>query len=145
KFCGLGARDTLRLEAALPLYGHEYTEEISPIEAGYSWAIKFEKGSFAGKDALLKIKNEGAKRVLSGIVLEEKGIPRSGFEVYSEEALRSKIGSVTSGTYSPLLKRGIALCYIDVALLPGTDVFLKIREKAVTGKIVKLPFYKRKE
>jgi len=146
KLCGLGARDTLRLEAALPLYGHEYAAEISPIEAGYSWAVKLEKGEFTGKSALLKIKEDGPKKVLSGIALEEKGIPRSGFPVYSEEGLKNKIGDVTSGTYSPLLNKGIALCYVDRELSnPEIEVFIKIRDKGVKGKIVTLPFYKRKE
>lgn len=146
KLCGLGARDTLRLEAALPLYGHEYTEAITPIEAGYSWAVKFEKEDFVGREALLKVKEQGPKRTLTGIALEEKGVPRAGFEVYLEKDLKENIGSVTSGTFSPTLNKGIGLCYIDVdKKAPGTEVWIKIRDKGVKGKIVNLPFYKRKE
>ncbi|OGC03401.1 hypothetical protein A2276_00595 [candidate division WOR-1 bacterium RIFOXYA12_FULL_43_27] len=133
--CGLGARDTLRLEAGLPLYGHEYNDKTTPLEAGYSWAVKLGK-EFIGRGALLKER----KRKLVGIVLEEKNIPREGFKVYNGGT--DPIGEVTSGTFSPSLEKPIALAYI-YNRETGDKVSLEIRGKRIEGKIVSLPFIKR--
>ena len=132
--CGLGARDTLRLEAGLPLYGHEYNEEISPLEVGYSWAVKFEKKDFIGKAALQKQKTEGAKLKLVGLKFNDKAIPRQGYKVFSDN---KEIGKITSGTFSPTLKLPIALAFIDTSLaIKGNMVQVEIRDKpypAVVG------------
>ena len=125
--CGLGARDTLRLEAGLPLYGHEYNLNISPLEAGYSWAVKFNKANFIGKSALLKKKAAGLPQKLVGLKFSEKAIPREGFEVWAGDQI---IGKVTSGTFSPTLQVPIALAYLksDFAQ-PGRAVGVKIRDQ----------------
>jgi aminomethyltransferase len=150
--CGLGARDTLRLEAALPLYGHEYDDETSPIEAGYGWAVKFEKGDFIGRAALLRQKENGAPKKLVGIALLDKGLPRAGYEVFADASGQSRIGKITSGTLSPTLKKAIGLAYLNSAVFPaapanGKDgtVYVKIRDKLVKGNLVPLPFYRRSE
>ena len=123
--CGLGARDTLRIEAGLPLYGHEYNQNISPLEAGYAWAVKFEKEPFIGKAALLKIKENGVPRKLVGLKLDGKNIAREGFPVVSGG---KKIGAVTSGSFSPTLKIPVALAYLEAKFAaPGGKVFVEIR------------------
>jgi len=136
--CGLGARDTLRLEAGLPLYGHEYDEETTPLEAGYGWAVKFEKGGFIGKAALLKEKEAGLKKTLVGIEMEGRSIPRQGQSIFDAEDSRS-IGKVTSGTFSPTLRKPIALAYL-------TDerkrALVEIRGEKIPGKVVDKTFYK---
>lgn len=142
--CGLGARDSLRIEAALPLYGHEYTGEISPIEAGYGWAIKFEKGDFIGRSALAKLQADGAKRKLVGIELKDRAIPRQGFKVFSDGKMNDEVGEITSGTFSPVLNKSIALAYVKVERsASGLDLFVNIRNRAFSGIISALPFYKR--
>ncbi|MFA6431153.1 MAG: glycine cleavage system aminomethyltransferase GcvT [Candidatus Margulisiibacteriota bacterium] len=135
---GLGARDTLRLEAGLPLYGHEYNEETSPLEAGYSWAVKFGKASFIGKEALLKQK-EALPKHLVGISLEGRAIPRQGAQVYSGDG-KNIIGIVTSGTYSPTFKRPIALAYLKTN---ASNVAVEIRGEKLPGAVVDKAFYKR--
>ncbi|MEM2875488.1 MAG: glycine cleavage system aminomethyltransferase GcvT, partial [Candidatus Bathyarchaeia archaeon] len=109
KPCGLGARDTLRLEAGMCLYGNDINEETTPLEAGLSFVVKFEKGDFIGRGPLLKQKEEGTKRRRVGIMILERGIPRPGQEVIIDGKL---VGQVTSGTFSPLLKVGIAMAYL---------------------------------
>jgi len=139
--CGLGARDTLRLEAGMCLYGNDLTEETTPLEAGLSFVVKFDKGDFIGKEALLKQREEGIKRKRVGIRLLGRGIPRPGQEVVADGKV---VGQVTSGTFSPLLKVGIAMAYLPIDLSKeDTDVKVKIRGKLVDGKVVKLPFYRR--
>ncbi|MCD6529502.1 glycine cleavage system aminomethyltransferase GcvT [Candidatus Bathyarchaeota archaeon] len=139
--CGLGARDTLRLEAGMCLYGNDLTEETTPLEAGLSFVVKFHKGDFIGREALLKQKEEGIKRKRVGIRLLERGIPRPGQEVIVDGEV---VGLVTSGTLSPLLKVGIAMAYLPVDLSKeGTAVKVKIRRRLVDGTVVKLPFYRR--
>ncbi len=127
--CGLGARDTLRLEAGLPLYGHEYDEETSPLDAGYGWAVKFDKGDFIGREALLS----GPKKKLVGLLPEGRAIPRAGDRVLPA-------GVVTSGTFSPTLKRPIALAYLQPETIAA---FIEIRGQKVPAKIVAKTFYKR--
>ena len=110
KPCGLGARDTLRLEAAMPLYGHELTEEIDPFQAGLAWAVKLDKGDFLGRDALLHRKDEKGLRQRVGLELEGKRIAREGSLVL---AGGREIGQVTSGTFSPTLGKSIAMVYLE--------------------------------
>jgi aminomethyltransferase len=140
KPCGLGARDTLRLEAGLPLYGHEYDEATSPLEAGYGWAVKFDKGDFVGRAALLKEKQEGLKKQLVGIELGGRVIPRQSNSIFDIRG--SKIGVVTSGTYSPSLKKPIALAYLTPGVSCLTPLFVEIRGKKWPGKVVDKAFYK---
>jgi len=142
--CGLGARDSLRIEAALPLYGHEYTEEITPLEAGYGWAVKFDKDSFIGKAALIELKAKGLKRKLCGVVLEGRSIPRHGMAAFADKELSLSAGEITSGTFSPVLSRSIGLLYASTDLAGlGGPLFIDIRGRASAGNVVGLPFYKR--
>lgn len=138
---GLGARDTLRFEAKLPLYGQELSKDISPLEAGLGYFVKLDKGDFLGREALSAQKNVGLKRKLVGIELIDRGIPRSHYPVYSDSAL---IGEVTTGTQSPTLKRNLGLALIDIFYTdPGTEVWVEIRGSRLKAKIVKAPFYKK--
>ena len=138
--CGLGARDTLRLEAGMCLYGNDIDENTTPLEAALSFVVKFQKDKFIGKEALLKQKEEGIKRKRVGIQMIDPGIPRKGFEIYTNE--NDKIGYITSGTFSPLLKRGIGMGYIQLSQAQeGNLVNVKIRDRLAKGKIVKFPFY----
>lgn len=138
--CGLGARDTLRLEAGLPLYGNEYDEKTSPLEAGYGWAVKFDKPFFIGKDSL---QTRIPKKKLVGLSLEEKSVPRKGFEVFGDEACVNKVGDITSGTFSPSLGKPIAMAYI-LPEFGGKICFVKIRERAHMARLQPLPFYSTK-
>ncbi len=139
--CGLGARDTLRLEAGLPLYGHEYDEETTPLEAGYGWAVKFDKGDFIGKGALLREKGDGIRKQLVGIEMEGRAIPRERNSIF--DIRHSKIGHVTSGTFSPTLRKPVALAYLSPLPSPLTPVFVEIRGEKLPGKVVDKTFYKR--
>jgi aminomethyltransferase len=137
--CGLGARDTLRLEAGMCLYGNDIDENTTPLEAMISFVVKLEKDDFIGKAALMRLKAEGVKRKRVGVRMLDSGIPRQGFEVFKDGA---KIGSVTSGTFSPLLEYGIAEAYVTSEhASAGERVKVKIRERMVDGEIVKFPFY----
>jgi len=138
KPCGLGARDTLRLEAGLPLYGHEYDEDTSPLEAGYGWAVKLEKGAFIGRAALLKQKRDGLRKKLVGVEMASRAIPRQGNSIYGGDGA-GQIGRVTSGTFSPTLKKPIALAYLAEA---AQDVLVEIRGEKLPGKVVDKAFYK---
>jgi aminomethyltransferase len=139
--CGLGARDTLRLEAAMPLYGHELNEDIDPLQAGLAWAVKMTKGDFIGREALLRRKDDPNLRRRVGLVLEGKRIAREGAAVLQGGV---DVGRVTSGTYSPTLDRAIAMAYVDPAVTGvGTACEIDIRGKAAPAKVVPLPFYKR--
>ncbi|TLS36350.1 glycine cleavage system aminomethyltransferase GcvT [Pseudalkalibacillus caeni] len=142
--CGLGARDTLRFEAKLPLYGQELTKEITPIEAGIGFAVKPDKGvDFIGKDVLKEQKEEGAKRKLVGIEMIDKGIPRSHYEVFAEG---DKIGEVTTGTQSPTLKKNVGLALIKKEFSAlDTEVEVQVRKKRLKAKVVSAPFYKRQK
>ncbi|MEC1261143.1 glycine cleavage system aminomethyltransferase GcvT [Bacillus swezeyi] len=140
--CGLGARDTLRFEAKLPLYGQELTKEITPIEAGIGFAVKIKKESdFFGKSVLASQKEHGADRKLVGLEMLDKGIPRYGYTVFYQG---EKAGEVTTGTQSPTLKKnvGLALLKKEAADI-GTVVEVEVRKKRLKAKIVKTPFYKR--
>jgi aminomethyltransferase len=140
KPCGLGARDSLRLEAGLWLYGNDIDETTNPIEAGLKWVLKMKKPYFNGKKALESIIEKGPTRTLLGIVLTERGVPRHGYEVYDGD---KKIGVVTSGGVAPILNASIALAYLPLEYKEiGKEVQVKIRTNLVKGKIVKHhPFY----
>lgn len=139
--CGLGARDTLRLEARLPLYGHELSASISPLEAGLGFAVKLDKGDFIGRDALLKQKEEGVPRKLVGLEMIGRGIARAHYPVYVGE---EEVGEVTSGTQSPTLGKNVALALIDSRHADtGNRVHVDVRGKRVEAAIVPTPFYKR--
>jgi aminomethyltransferase len=138
---GLGARDTLRFEARLPLYGQELSQDISPLEAGLSMFVKLDKGDFNGSAALAEQKANGAPRKLVGIEMIERGIPRSHYPVFADG---KKIGEVTTGTQSPTLKRNVGLALLDKAYtLLDTEVYVEIRGAQVKAKVVATPFYKR--
>ncbi len=139
--CGLGARDTLRLEAAMPLYGHELTEEIDPLQAGLNWAVKLQKGDFIGRDALLRRQQDSARPVRIGLELEGKRIAREGAAVLQEGR---KVGVVSSGTFSPTLQKTIAMAYIEPACkTPGTALQVDVRGRSEQARVVELPFYRR--
>jgi len=140
--CGLGARDTLRFEARLPLYGQELSQDISPIEAGLGFAVKVDKPMpFIGQEALKKQKEEGAPRRLVGIEMIERGIPRTHYPVYAGE---ERVGEVTTGTQSPTLKKNVGLALVKRQYSElGTELDVEIRGKRVKAKVVPTPFYKR--
>jgi len=140
---GLGARDTLRLERALPLYGNELSDATTPLEAGLEWVVKFSKGPFLGREVLLRQRQEGVKRKLVGLEMVEPGIARSHYPILKQGR---PIGEVTSGTKSPTLGRPIALGYVlaDEAVI-GNAVEVEIRGRRVGARVVSLPFYQRQE
>ena len=139
---GLGARDTLRFEAALPLYGHELSKDISPLEAGLSRFVKLNKKDFIGRSALAGQTEQGLKRALAGFEIVEKGVARNGYEVFSGG---QKIGFVTSGSYSPSTGKNLGLALLDKDFSKlGTEVDIIIREKAVKAKVVETPFYSKR-
>ncbi len=140
--CGLGCRDTLRLESKMPLYGHELSAEISPLEANLSWAVALEKDEFCGKEALVAQKEQGVPRSLRGIIMVDKAVPREGNTVYLGE---TPIGVVTSGAKSPTGEYFCALVLIQrgLSLKIGDEVTIDIRGKQRVATLVKTPFYKR--
>ncbi len=134
KPCGLGARDVLRIEAGFPLYGHELSEEISPIEANLDRFVSFEK-DFVGKEAIL---SKEVRRKLYGLEMVDRGVPREGYELFKEGRI---IGTVSSGTFSPTLGRGIALCFVDLEeRKEGNEVYVKVRDRMLRAKLRKYPF-----
>ncbi|MEE8632075.1 MAG: glycine cleavage system aminomethyltransferase GcvT [Candidatus Bathyarchaeia archaeon] len=137
--CGLGARDTLRLEAGMCLYGNDIDEKTTPLEARINFVVKLHKADFLGREALVKQKAEGVKRKRVGLKMREPGIPRAGSEVLLGGR---RIGNVTSGTFSPLLKIGVAMAYVEPDhAKPEETVDVKIRNKSVKAKIVRFPLY----
>ncbi len=142
KPCGLGARDTLRLEAGLPLYGQELDENHSPLQTMVAWSVKLNKNSdFIGKKAIIEGQTSKFSDVMIGFEVESKSIPRTGMELINLEG--EKIGYVTSGTFSPTLKKNIGIAFIKKEYKERSDIFVKIRNKNERIKIVNLPFYKR--
>ncbi len=136
---GLGARDTLRLEMGYCLYGNDIDDSTSPIEAGLGWITKFNGDDFIDKELLMMQKQEGVSRLLRGFEMQERGIPRHGYEL--GDATGNTIGVVTSGTMSPVLNKGIGMGYITKEYSAfGTEIYIKIRGKLLKAKIVKLPF-----
>jgi len=140
--CGLGARNTLRLEAGMSLYGHEISEEINVLEAGLTRWLKLDKGEFIGRDALLAAQAEGPQRKIVGLEMVERGIARDGYQVLSLSG--EWIGQVTSGSPAPFLKTNIAMALIPAqAAEEGADVLVDVRGNRVRAKQAPLPFYKR--
>ena len=140
--CGLGARNTLRLESKMALYGHEISDTITVLEAGLERYCKFEKPEFIGKTALEKQKAEGIQRVLVGLESVERGIPRDGYKVLDGSG--TEIGYVTSGSYAPFLKKNIALAYVPPKVSEiGSAVYVEIRGQNVKCQVVPTPFYKK--
>lgn len=138
---GLGARDTLRFEAKLPLYGHELSAAITPLEAGLSIFVDWEKPDFIGRAALLQQKTAGADRKLAGFVMKDRGIARAGFQIEKDGIV---IGEVTSGSYAPTLQQNLGLGYVkkeEAAI--GNEIMVVIRGKRLRAEIIKTPFYKR--
>ena len=137
----LGARDTLRLEKAYPLYGHELDDTTTPLEAGLDWVTKFSKPAFIGREVLVRQKEEGVKRRLVGLELRELGIARSDYPLFKND---TRVGRVTSGTKSPSLGKSIALGYVasEVAAI-GSMIDVEIRGRKVRSEVVPLPFYRR--
>jgi len=140
--CGLGARNTLRLEGKLPLYGHEISDTINVWEAGLDRFCKMEKPEFIGRGALDKAKAEGVKKTLVGLEMVDRGIARDGYKILDESG--REIGYVTSGSPAPFLKKNIALAYVPPEQAAvGTTVKVDIRGQGVKAQVVPTPFYKR--
>ncbi len=142
KAVGLGARDTLRTEMGYPLHGQDISLNISPLEAGLSWAVNLEKSNFLGKDALLKEKANGIKRKLVGIKALDRAIPRSHMRVLDVD--KKDIGEITSGTFSPTLKSGIALALVDSKIDINDKVFVDVRGNSLEFVVTKPPFVESK-
>ncbi|TMK88944.1 MAG: glycine cleavage system aminomethyltransferase GcvT [Actinobacteria bacterium] len=138
---GLGARDTLRLEAGLPLHGHELGPGITPLQAGLGWVVGWDKGDFRGRTALEAERERGVPRRLRGMVLDGRQPPREGYAVRVDG---KPAGEVTSGNFSPVLERGIALGFLPPDVGPGTAVEVDLRGKPASAEIVKLPFVTKK-
>ena len=136
--CGLGARDTLRTEMGYPLHGHELSLAISPIEASASWAVGWKKESFIGSDVLLSQKNGSAERKSVAIKSLDRGIPRVGMSIKNSQG--EVIGEVTSGTFSPTLKQGIALALVSKGVAVGDQLIIDVRGRESQCEVVKLPF-----
>jgi aminomethyltransferase len=138
---GLGCRDTLRLEAAMPLYGHELTEQIDPFQAGLDFAVDLEGRNFPGHAALVRVRQATNRPKRVGLELEGKRVPREGYRIVADGR---QVGQVTSGTFSPTLDKPIAMGYLDPAqAAPGTEVAIDIRGREEPARVVKLPFYRR--
>jgi len=139
--CGLGARDTLRLEAAMRLYGNDIDESTSVLEAGLGWTIGWKKGDFIGRDRLLEQKERGTVRKLAGFEMIDRAIARQGYPVVSGGR---QVGVVTSGTQTPFLKKAVGMAYVPTELhAVGTQIDIDVRGRVAKARIVPLPFYKR--
>ncbi len=136
---GLGARDTLRLEVAFPLYGHELSRSVTPIEAGLGWVVKLKGRSFIGRERLLRQKKEGIDRTLVGLVFEDRRIGRQGAPVLHDGV---QIGEVTSGTYGPTVEQGIALAFVPQSMSEvDTRLQVGVRGREILSRVVSRPFY----
>jgi aminomethyltransferase len=141
KPCGLGARDTLRLEAKMALYGNDIDHTTTPIEADLSWIVKLDKGEFAGRDVIAREKSEGPRRKLVGFEMIDRGIGRHGYPIVDGN---EEIGVVTSGTHSPTLKKAIGLAYLPLdKSAQGSEFSMLIRGKETRARVIPTPFYKR--
>jgi len=139
---GLGARDTLRLEAGYCLYGHELDQETNPLEACLNWTVKFNSGDFIGRDALLRVKEQGPHKLLVGIELLERGVPRCGYALYAQD---QQIGNLTSGGPGLTVHKNIGMGYVEPAYATaGQQVYVDVRGKHVAAQVVALPFYKKR-
>jgi aminomethyltransferase len=140
---GLAARNTLRLEAGMALYGHEITEETTLLEANLGWITKLAKGDFVGREALSRQKEEGLRRKLVGFEVTERGIARDGQDVYVGD---SRVGHVTSGSPAPFLKKNIGMAYLPVEhAQAGAEIHIDVRGRRVAAQVVPTPFYKREK
>jgi aminomethyltransferase len=137
---GLGARDTLRLEAGLPLHGHELGPGITPLQAGLAWVVRFDKGDFRGKEPLESERDRGVARRLRGLATEGRQIPREGYPVMRDGTV---VGEVTSGNFSPTLGHGIALAFLPPDTADGDAVTVDVRGREVPAIVTKLPFVRR--
>lgn len=143
KPCGLGARDTLRLEMKYPLYGHELGEKTNPLEAGLSWVVKFDKGDFVGRESIVRCKEQGLRKELVGLKLLDRGIPRQGYAVFSSDGSK-RVGVITSGTQSPSLKQAIGIASIELPFGKiGDQLKVEIRGNFIKAEVIPTPFYKR--
>ena len=138
---GLGARDTLRLEMGYMLYGNDIDDTTSPLEAGLGWITKLKKGDFNGREAILKLKEQGLTKKLVGFKMTGRGIPRQGYDIAKDGEV---IGRVTSGSISPLLGEGIGMGYVPVHLAtPGSQIDILVRNKSIPAEVVKTPFIEK--
>ncbi len=143
---GLGARDTLRFEAGMSLYGQEIDAETTPLEAGLGWIVKLAKGDFIGRDVLEAQMNEGTLRRLVGLEMLDRGIARHGHEIFLGESDEEAAGVVTSGTQSPTLGKALGMAYLPAGHTEtGTEFFVQIRTRRLRAQVVELPFYSRKK
>jgi aminomethyltransferase len=142
---GLGARDTLRLEARLPLYGNDLDDSTTPLEAGLGWVVKPEAGDFIGRDALVRQKAEGVQRRLAGFVMQGRGIARHGYAIHGGGAPDAPVvGTVTSGSYCPTVDKNVGLGYVPTALSqPGQRLFVDCRGRRIEAEVVSGPFYRK--
>jgi aminomethyltransferase len=139
--CGLAARNTLRLEASMSLYGHELGDDITPIEAGLGWITKLQKGPFTGSDVLVRQQETGLTRKIVGFEMVDPGIARDGFDIYVDD---KKVGTVTSGSPAPFLKKNIGLAFLPTEFaIDGQEITIDVRGKRLAAKVVPTPFYKR--
>ena len=139
--CGLGARDTLRFESGLPLYGNELSDQITPLEAGLGFFVKLQKEDFIGRNALIKQKEEGLKRKIVGFEMVDKGIPRHEYEVFADE---KKIGFVTTGYMAPSVNRTVGLAMVDAEYsATGTEILIAVRNKKLKAIVVDKKFYQK--
>jgi aminomethyltransferase len=147
KPAGLGARDTLRFEAGMSLYGNDIDETTTPLEAGLGWIVRLKnKGDFIGRDVLERQKEEGLTRKLVGFEMIDRGIARHGYSVFLANREEEPVGTVTSGTQSPTLGKALGLAYVPIeATDEGTEILIGIRNRRVAARIVPLPFYSRKK
>ena len=143
---GLGARDTLRLEAGMPLYGNDIDDSTTPLEAGLGWIVKLDKGDFIGRDVLERQQEEGVERLLVGFELLSPGIARHGHPVLLTEDGGEPVGQVTSGTRLPSLGKSMGMAYLPAdAAQVGREFFIEIRDRRARARVVELPFYSRKK
>jgi aminomethyltransferase len=141
--CGLAARNTLRLESAMSLYGHELGDDITPYEANLGWITKLQKGDFVGRDALATLKQQGLKRKLVGFKMTDRGIARDGFDIYINDAI---VGYVTSGSPAPFLKKNIGLAFLPLEFANiGQEIKIDVRGKHLAAEVVATPFYRRQK
>jgi aminomethyltransferase len=143
---GLGARDTLRFEASMSLYGNDIDHTTTPFEAGLDWIVKLGKGDFIGRDVLERQKEEGVEKKLVGFELHERGIARHGYPVMLREDDTAPAGQVTSGTQSPTLGRALGMAYLPVeATEVGSNFYVQIRNRTAPARVIEMPFYSRKK
>jgi len=142
---GLGARDTLRFEAGMSLYGNEIDDTTTPLEAGLGWIVKLDKGDFIGRDVLERQQEEGPQRLLTGFEMVERGIARHGYPVHLA-ADGDAVGHVTSGTHSPSCDKALGMTYLPATeAVEGADLWIEIRNRLVRARVIPMPFYSRKK